>query len=389
MLVKRILSAVPALLLTVAVWLSGLTELYPGAVLVAVSLVWLITVGVQHWLVAAAEPEEVEALQESDAELELVINDMSQVFEREIDVVASEVKRVQGLVSEAINELSGSFQNVVSNAQAEEEMVLSIVERTAGNEDANVKKFITEASELMGYFVEILVDTSRQSVDTVHKIDDMVHHMDSIFGLLENVKAIADQTNLLALNAAIEAARAGEAGRGFAVVADEVRQLSQRSTSMNDQIRDSVNSAKDAIARVRDTVSEMAGRDMNMTIEAKDRVENALTEIAKLNEFTSSKVGDLSSMSNQLNTAVGEAVRSLQFEDIVTQSLARTDRHVQRLLVLPQALDLLKRLESESGDRGEKLAAIRTLVQEIQSDDAFANVPVSQESMDAGDVELF
>jgi len=362
---------------------------YPGEGLLGVSFAWLLSVILlvcKDYSSSARTAGDMETESSPLDETSDLFRNISHVSSEGIQVVESEVQRVNDLVSEAVHELSDSFRSVVATAQAEEDMVHRIVERTAGNHDgANVEKFIGEASDLMGFFVEILIETSRQSVETVHQIDDMVEHMDGIFVLLEDVKAIADQTNLLALNAAIEAARAGEAGRGFAVVADEVRQLSQRSTSMNEQIRERVNLAKDAIARVRDTVSDMAGRDMTKTIEAKERVQQALQEIATINEYTSGQIGKLSLLTGQLSSSVGNAVRSLQFEDIVSQSLTRTGQHVHKLTLLSRMFSVL----ADVGQGAEQVSAIRELLDEMEQMETQHAQVVTQESMDAGEVELF
>jgi methyl-accepting chemotaxis protein len=225
----------------------------------------------------------------------------------------------------------------------------------------------------------------------------MVEHMDGIFKLLNDVKDIAEQTNLLALNASIEAARAGEAGRGFAVVADEVRKLSLRSTSFNDQIRERVSDAKRAIARVRDTVGLIASRDMNATIGAKERVNQIIDQTGELNVYFAEKISEVSTVSDRMNEAVGHAVRSMQFEDITTQSLAAAIRHLDRLgetLGSLHGLRAIGGLSAPDGAAARELATrivtLRTQLQALragwQQDSAKA---VAQESMHSGSVELF
>ncbi|WP_187775597.1 methyl-accepting chemotaxis protein [Luteimonas suaedae] len=183
----------------------------------------------------------------------------------------------------------------------------------------------------MEQLVEALEQVSGQSGATVAHIDEMAAHLDGIFSLLEDVKSIADQTNLLALNAAIEAARAGEAGRGFAVVADEVRNLSERSTAFNEQIRKLAHSSKDAIAKVRETVSHVASRDMGRSRDARLEAATMLDQVAAINRSLSESMREISECGRDIDVSVADAVRALQFEDIATQALGGVHSHLERL----------------------------------------------------------
>ncbi len=310
----------------------------------------------------------------------------------EVTGVRDEVHRVRNIVQDAIASLTDSFHSLNEHARQEEAMMHSIIEESAGQSSHGTgdqdKSFLVEASELMQYFIDSLVDVSKQSIQTVHSIDDMVVHMDSVFRLLGDVKNIADQTNLLALNAAIEAARAGEAGRGFAVVADEVRQLSIRSNSLNTEIIGGVTAAKQAIAAVRETVGEMASRDMNVAMSGKDSVDQAFEKAARHNQFLSEEIGRLSDISENINKDVGNAVRCLQFEDMVTQSMGAAELHLQRLNDLEQMLECLVDLSVEPN--AEKLSDLHD---ELDNFAASRIVPtdkaVVQQSMNHGEVELF
>ena len=389
-----LLRLLPALLLSAVVG---------GYLLISGQPLWPLLTAVLGWLATAAwlglrdsgagTTGSAEAAGEVAAEqMQQTVADYTAMVQTGSAGVEAEVERMRGLLSEAVRDLTESFQVLNSSVHQEEELVQGIIQRTTSGQGstAGMHDFIQEAKQLMQYFVDTLVDISRQSVETVHQIDDMVEHMDGIFSLLEDVKVIADQTNLLALNAAIEAARAGEAGRGFAVVADEVRQLSQRSNAMNEQIRERVNSGRDAIARVRDTVSAMAGRDMNITIEGKGKVDRAFEEVADLNAFIAERAGELSRVSAGINTAVGQAVQSFQFEDMVMQTLASTQRHAAHLGEISGAVTELGATADSPEQAGVQARTVQERLQGLREHWQTAGRPtVVQSSMDTGDIELF
>ncbi|QCO67711.1 chemotaxis protein [Luteimonas yindakuii] len=369
---------------------------WPGAVrwaiLLTVTASWL---GFGFWLVmreTRRPPEHARVLQEQ----EQLLSELRQFVGAEIEGSRVEVERARDLIRQAVSGLGSSFDAMNRKSRQQAQAMARILDRT-GDQDsgADVARFAQHASQRMEQLVEALEQVSGQSGATVTHIDEMAGHLDGIFALLEDVKSIADQTNLLALNAAIEAARAGEAGRGFAVVADEVRNLSERSTAFNEQIRKLAHSSKESIAKVRDTVSGMASRDLDRSREARVEAAGMLDQVAAINRSLGDGMREISDCGRAIDGSVADAVRALQFEDIATQALGGVHAHLERLNAINrEAIDLQDLLRRNGGVFDDELIrALQRIGQRLRelrgTWEKPPHKPVTQESMGAGTVELF
>ncbi len=314
--------------------------------------------------------------------------ELAALLAEEAAAVREGIGRVRSLVGDAVVSLNGAFQALHERTDGQArlvgELVSSVQDATVGEEEEgerlSVQAFAAETSEVLQYLVDLLVQVSKQSIEVVYRIDDMVREMDAIFGLVDEVKVIASQTNLLALNAAIEAARAGEHGRGFAVVADEVRKLSQRSHRFNEQIRDAVHKTKESVDAVKGIIGEVASRDMNVAISAKDRVDRMLAQIEDLNRAMGEGLERVGEINEGIREQVAIAVRALQFEDIARQALEHGERRLRRLEALER---VLAELPADPQRARQALAELRAAWREEAAE------PARQEAMDAGEVELF
>lgn len=191
--------------------------------------------------------------------------------------------------------------------------------------------FAIEVGRILDDYVKLFVDVSDRSVKAVHNIQDMVEQFDGMFTLINEIRGIADQTNLLALNAAIEAARAGEAGRGFAVVADEVRKLSQDSNSLNEEIRGRAEGARATITNVEAVVGEIASLDMHIAIDAKGHLDGMLAELEQVNRGVADGVDKVSVISKEIARDVAGAITGLQFADITGQLISTIQAKITEL----------------------------------------------------------
>lgn len=319
-------------------------------------------------------------------------------FSTQINEIRDEIRRTQDLLSDAVNSLINSFQGMNQHVQRQRQLGLEIV---AGSDEvgstSQFEQFATKTSSTLGQFVESIVENSRLAMSLVEMTDRITTQMREVRGRIGEIEGIAKQTNLLALNAAIEAARAGEAGRGFAVVADEVRDLSGRTNHFSQQIRDALGSMQATIEATEQAINQMAAQDMTFALTSKSDVEQAMNEIDNLNHRTGASVGELNEIAAQVEVSVGQAVLSLQFQDMVTQLLGHAVRRLDLLEEVVAGEQEMARTLRNSRDPVETLRSLSALREHVDQlseklsalKKGVTNNPVSQTGYASGEVELF
>ncbi|MDQ5946614.1 MAG: hypothetical protein QG619_2044, partial [Pseudomonadota bacterium] len=176
------------------------------------------------------------------------------------DQVAASADQLAGSsaqLAEVSEQQSGA---VASSAAAIEELTVAIASVSETARDVHTQAVdsvsrTTEGSEKVSHLAGEIQRLQQSMVDIARTVDEFVKSTQAITGMTQEVRDIADQTNLLALNAAIEAARAGEAGRGFAVVADEVRKLAEKSGKSASEIDSVTRSIMSQSSAVQDAIT--------------------------------------------------------------------------------------------------------------------------------------
>lgn len=313
------------------------------------------------------------------------------------------VNEVKQLINDSTEVLNGSFSGMNALSVNQQTLVQSLVATVSGSggddEEADklsISSFISETSEAISYYIEILIAVSRDSIKTVHSIDTMVEQMDGIFVRLGDVKKIADQTNLLALNAAIEAARAGEAGRGFAVVADEVRTLSKNSEVFNDEIKKQVEQAIITVQDAREVVSNLASYDMNKAISSKGNIDAMLENLGSFNTELEQELVTVSSSTGEMHQHVSTAVLALQSEDLNRQKLEQCAAQLDVLTAVSSGyLALMFQFEQGQLTTETLQLALDDLFEQAQVDfnsrqiNTVFSVQTNSDEVTAGEVDLF
>lgn len=243
---------------------------------------------------------------------------------------------------------------VATQQQELEQVTTAVEEMSATSSDVAEKTELTaaetrSAKDLAVKGVEI-VDSTISSInristkigDTAQTMQQLARDTEKVETMLDVIKSIAEQTNLLALNAAIEAARAGEQGRGFAVVADEVRSLAGKTQDSTQEINSIINSLRevsgDAVRlmdenchEVEDCVAkaEQSGDCMKEIVEASDRMSDMATQIAAAMEQQTAVAGEIATSLVRIHdVSVETSEGSLQ----TTKSMENLSRNAKSLL---------------------------------------------------------
>jgi methyl-accepting chemotaxis protein len=305
---------------------------------------------------------------------------------RSSEAVASASSQISSTSEEmatAAEEQSGQTSEV---AGAVEEMAKTIVEnsRSAQTTSETAAK-AEEVAEQGGRVVEETVagmkriaDVVTRSAETVRALGRSSEKIGEIIGVIDD---IADQTNLLALNAAIEAARAGEQGRGFAVVADEVRKLAERTVKATKEIAGMIKAIQTDTSHAVGSMEE-GTRHVDEGIKLADRAGASLKEIVTIIQHLSGMVEQIASASNQQSSASEQIAKNVEAISSVTNQSAAGVQQIARaaedLNQLTEQLQMLvsKFKISEAAAVAEEIPASGSRIQPVGSGSSGSPVSV-------------
>jgi len=282
--------------------------------------------------------ESVKTILDTSQEIDHSSKDLAQIAEE------------QNASSEKLYDQSKIVENNIQNTSASIEEVTSGVEEVAAAAQ-NISKISQELSEdasdtaseatsggdSIKKIVGMIKETTDQTIRTTHVVEELAQKSKNVRDIVVAISSIAEQTNLLALNAAIEAARAGEAGKGFAVVADEIRKLAEESKQ-----------SADNISRILREVDDNAQKAKEATEITKSNVESVNTDAEEINSQFFKILEKVERISNMVENLAGAAQEQSAAAEEMASAMDTSSKSTME--ISEQMLDMNQIVERQSAD---------------------------------------
>ncbi len=239
------------------------------------------------------------------------------------------INRIIAGLSEGAEQITGASGQVLSASQAlaegATEQAASLEETSSALEEmASMTRQNADnadkTNESTQSTAKLIADGGRAMSDMATAMAEISDRSDKVSRIIKTIEDIAFQTNLLALNAAVEAARAGEAGKGFAVVADEVRNLSQRSAQAAKDTTDLINGTVESVRKGSEIVGDLT--------ESFRAIEGGTTEIGRLIDAIASATNEQAQGVDQVNTAVAQMDKVTQQNAAGAEETSSASQHL-------------------------------------------------------------
>lgn len=254
-----------------------------------------------------------------------------------------QIKLVNHQVDEAIGSLTSTFCSINDRLQ----IALNATENTALNGGNGLAQVLSESEGQLLSLVSSIKSSIVQQVELVNEFSNLNGIADELQAMGSEVAGIASQTNLLALNAAIEAARAGEHGRGFAVVADEVRSLSSRSGETGEKITQRILQVNELLSGANAKAEEFVNKGETTAKTSSIVVEDVIERFKLFGESMSDSSTVLINESQAVRAEIEQVLVDLQFQDRVRQIMEQVSKDMTAYI--------------DSRNRGEYIDAKRWL----------------------------
>jgi methyl-accepting chemotaxis protein len=334
--------------------------------------------------------------------------ELSELERRAFAAMARELTATSSVIENSAIDLSQRFQTLAESARAQVSRVEAIATTARSIEVGGQKVALVEATNFIEVVLVKVINTvlavSKNAMRMVYSLDDVILEVKGAGQCVAELQAINRQTRFLALNAAIEATRAGKEGAAFAVIAREIKDLSNQTDTTVSSVSNRIVSISSCVNRGHEVLRDIASADMSEHITDKERLDSLLSGIVAQNADLSAILAETADASAALSATIAPLV----FQDHTSQHLAHV---IEALGTLGEAGEALRQVTHDAVpgtfapgevDRGlleqlvdkQTLGAVRKrflahLINEPPDEIALASATDSEAATDGGDIDLF
>ncbi len=249
----------------------------------------------------------------------------SAILARILENFNNVLPRTSNLVEEQTTDLCSKFQILAKEVSSQGESLEKILETAGGvkqnGKSIDFKEILANIDDTLNLALEKIITVSKQSMSMIYALDGAMNNLNDIESFIRHVKKITKQTNLLSLNAKIEAARAGEMGKGFIVVANEVKDLSKEIAKLSDEMQSKMGVVVDGVKQSYNSLRSVATIDLSNNITVKEKINELMNDLVDQNTNLKNLLEDAVSQYKSNAKNINSMVIGIQFQDRVSQYL--------------------------------------------------------------------
>ncbi|HYG13868.1 MAG TPA: methyl-accepting chemotaxis protein [Methylophilaceae bacterium] len=244
-----------------------------------------------------------------------------------LPVWSGQIELARTTTEAAITALSARFAELSRHI----ETTVAASHGTSAEEDGNLVDLLKKSQADLGAIIGLLRSSLTEKEKLMQAVHNLTGFIKELHEMADNVGSIARQTNMVAINAAIEAAHAGDAGRGFAVVATEVRRLSNLSAHAGKQITEKVRAVNQAIEGTLKISQQYAEKDQEMMVNSEQVIQHVLSQFKHAVDGLLGSADLLRAEGRHIGGEIAEVLVALQFQDRVSQMLTVVSNDIGKL----------------------------------------------------------
>lgn len=275
-------------------------------------------------------------------------------------LLPKEAKYVEDVTCRLTNKFRDLAADALRQSETSQQLVQTCETIEVDEKQVTMDQFVDFFSSTLDDIISRLLYVSQRSVAMVYGLEDAMKHLKEVETFSKHIHAITKKTHLLALNASIEASSAGEAGRGFNVVANEVKDVSKQIALISEQMNERTKKISQSVMSGYEVLKDVATYDFSNSLQAKDSLENMLSGLQRRASETKVIIADTCSTTRTIAETIQAMVMDLQFQDRnsqITENVVSSLLQCDKILSEPEISDI-ERPEDNSHLKEEVVKSI-------------------------------